>query len=352
MFLFVLSYISGYFALIEKYKASLIAMFPAFVLYFLVAGLQYDVGTDYFSYINIFEDSSRYQFYINRGEYLFAYLNSFLNWMELPSQSIFLSISFIQAVLVFIYFKSIKKKGFILTLLFIAFICVTNIYNNQLNALRQYVVIAALPLLTILLYEKRFFRFFILLGLVSLFHNTAWFFLFLLPVFFLYEKIKTSLIFIFSAMLFFYLGLGYFLQELISFILPEYSFYLKSEYAVGHNISLFITKLYYIPLILVFYSKYKKESDASGGYMHFMIVLFTIFYWFFILSIFIGIAERFYYYVIFFYVFPAYYLLNKYRKDGRLFEFALTFVYIVLPYVLKVTLLARGEFLYDSIIFN
>src|SRR5690606_24268939 len=140
MFLFVLSYISGYFALIEKYKASLIAMLPAFVLYFLVAGLQYDVGTDYFSYINIFEDSSRHQFYINRGEYLFAYLNIFLNWLELPAQSVFLAISFIQAVLVFIYFKSIKKKGFILALFFIAFICVTNIYNNQLNALRQYVV--------------------------------------------------------------------------------------------------------------------------------------------------------------------------------------------------------------------
>lgn len=252
MFLFALSYVSAYFALIEKYKASLIAMFPAFVIYFLVAGLQYDVGTDYFSYINIFEDSSRHQFYINRGEYLFAYFNIFLNWLELPAQSVFFAISFIQAVLVFIYFKSIKKKGFILTLFFIAFICVTNIYNNQLNGLRQYVVVAALPLLTILLYEKRFVRFFILLGLASFFHNTAWFLLVLLPIYFLYKKFNKSLLFLFLLSVVGFLLLGKIIDELVIVFLPSYAHYLQSHYAEQHTLGLFITKLYYLPLIFYF----------------------------------------------------------------------------------------------------
>lgn len=352
MFLFVISYISGYFALIEKYKASLVAMFPAFVLYFLVAGLQYDVGTDYFSYINIFEDSSSHQFYINRGEYLFAHLNIFLNWLELPAQSVFLAISFIQAVLVFIYFKSIKKKGFILTLFFIAFICVTNIYNNQLNGLRQYVVIAALPLLTILLYEKRFVRFFILLGLASFFHNTAWFLLVLLPIYFLYKKFNKSLLFLFLLSVVGFLLLGKIIDELVIVFLPSYAHYLQSHYAEQHTLGLFITKLYYLPLIFYFYLIYKKSSSEFGSYFHFMIFTFTSTFWFFLLALNLGIATRFYYYVVFFMVFPMYYLLHYNYVKGRVVSFVIVLGYIVLPYIAKVTFLAKNEFLYNSILWN
>lgn len=352
MFLFVLSYISGYFALIEKYKASLIAMFPAFVLYFLVAGLQYDVGTDYFSYINIFEDASRHQFYINRGEYLFAYLNIFLNWLKLPAQSIFLSISFIQSVFVFVYFKKIKKKGFFLTLFFVAFICVTNIYNNQLNGLRQYVVIAALPLLTILVYEKKFTLLFILFGMVSLFHNTAWFLLFLLPIYFLYKKFNRSLFYLFLLTVVFYLLLGKVLNEIVASFMPSYAHYLRGDYAEKHTIGLFITKIYYLPLVFYFYLIYDKSSSELGDYFHFMVFAFTLTFWFFLLALSLGIATRFYYYVVFFMLFPMYYLLHYNYVKGRLVSFVVVLSYIALPYIAKVTFLAKNEFLYNSIIWS
>lgn len=352
MFLFVLFYTTGYFALIEKYKASLLAMLPAFLVYFLVAGLQFNVGTDYFSYIDIYENEARHWFYFNRGEYLFFALNQGLNWLKLPSQSIFLAVSFVQAFLVFIYFKSIKKKGFILTLFFIAFICVTNIYNNQLNALRQYVVIAALPLLTILLYEKRFVRFFILLGLASFFHNTAWFLLVLLPIYFLYKKLDKSLLFLFLLSIVGYLLLGKFINELVVIFLPSYEHYLQGQYAEQHTLGLFITKLYYLPLIFYFYLIYKKSSSEFGSYFHFMIFAFTLTFWFFLLALNLGIATRFYYYVLFFMVFPMYYLLHYNYLKGRVVSFVLVLGYIVLPYIAKVTFLAKNEFLYNSILWN
>lgn len=352
MFLVVLFFISFYFALIEKYKTSLIAMFPAFLLYFLVAGLQYGVGTDYFSYSDIFEDISRHQFYINRSEFLFAYLNTFLNWLELPTQSIFLAISFIQSVLIFIYFKSIKKKGFIITLFFIAFICVTNIYNNQLNGLRQYVVIAALPLLSIFLYEKRFILAIILLGLVSFFHNTAWFLLILLPIYFLYKKFNRSLAYLFLLSSVCYLLLGTVVNELVISFLPNYAHYLQSDYAESHSLRLFVTKLYYLPLIFYFYLIYKKSSSEFGEYFHFMIFAFTLTFWFFLLALSLGITTRFYYYVVFFMVFPMYYLLHYNYVKGKIVSFVIVLGYIVLPYIAKVTFLAKNEFLYKSILWS
>lgn len=352
MFLIVLFFVSGYFALIEKYKASLITMFPAFLVYFLVAGLQYDVGTDYFSYASIYESSYRQQYYINKNEFLFVYLNIFLNWLKLPTQSIFLAISFIQATLIFIYFKSIKKKGFILTLFFVAFFCVTGIYNNQLNGLRQYVVISALPLLTILIYEKKFIWFIALLTVVSFFHNTAWFLLILLPIYFFHKKFNKSLVLIFLLSALGYLLLGNFINELVTIFIPNYAYYLQGSYAEKLTLIIFLTKLYYLPLIFYFYLIYRKQCSEFGEYFHFMVFAFTVTFWFFLLALSLGIATRFYYYVVFFMAFPMYYLLHYSYVKNKVFLFALILGYIVLPYIAKVTLLAEAEYSYQSILWN
>ena len=88
----------------------------------MVAGLQYNVGTDYFSYIDIFQSEEKHWYYFNKGEYLFFGLNQFLNWLNLPEQSIFLVISFIQSFLIFLYFKKIKKRTIKLLLMYFLFI--------------------------------------------------------------------------------------------------------------------------------------------------------------------------------------------------------------------------------------
>lgn len=350
MFLFVFFYTFSYFALIEKYKASLLVMLPAFLVYFLVAGLQYDVGTDYFSYVNIYENKARHWFYFNRGEYLFFALNQGLNWLRMPSQSIFIVISFIQASLVFLYFKKIKVKGYILWLFFIVFFCVTNIYNNQLNGLRQYVVIAGLPLFTILVYEKKLIKSLFLLALLSFFHNTAWLLLMLYPLFYLSDKFDKSLVllFLFSGLA--YIFTGKFVYEITSFVLPSYLHYLSGVYAEQHTIILFLTKIYYLPVVFYFFSIYKKVDNDFGRYFHVMVFVFSITYWFFLLALSLGIATRIYYYFIFFYIFPVYYVLHFDFFRKRYFGFLIVLCYVVLPYLAKVTFLAEAEFLYKSIL--
>lgn len=350
MFLFVLSYVAGYFYFIDRYKASFIAMLPAFLIYFLVAGLQYNVGSDYYSYVDIFTNEEKLQLYFERGEVLFYWVVSLLQWLELPPQSIFLAISFVQSLLIFIYLKSIKKLGFFLPLFFIVFFCVSNIYNNQLNGLRQYVVVTALPILTILLHNRRYFYFYIGVFVVSLFHNTAWFLLILVPLYIFHKKADRSLFFLFCGSVFGYLFLGSVIYDLVEMLLPSYAHYLHSEYSKGESLVLFATKLVYLPLIFYFYAVYRKDNSDFGRYFHFVIFVFTLTYWFFILALYLGLAVRFYYYFAFFLVFPFYYILHQSYKSRQWLMFAFVLFYAVFPYVAKVTVFAKAEFFYQSIV--
>ena len=348
----MLIYVSVYLAIIEKYKSSLLVMLPAFLVYFMVAAFQYDVGTDYFSYVDIFEDENRHWFYFNKGEYLFFGLNQFLNWFSLPPQSIFISISFIQATLFFFYLKLVKNKGFTVWLFFVVFFLVTNIYNNQLNGLRQYVVISGLPLFTILLYERKLLKSLALLILFSFFHNTAWLLAVLYPAILIQKKLNISLVFLFFVSGVGYLFLSGFMYDLTAFIFPDYLHYFEGRYSEPYPVSVFLSKLYYLPLILYFFVIYRKGNADVDDYVHSMLFVFSAVYWFFLLALSVGITARIYYYFIFFYIFPVYYTLHYNYVRKRVVEFILILAYIVLPYVLKVTVFAKAEFLYESVLWN
>lgn len=352
MFLLVFIFVSSYLMLTERYKASLLVMMPVFLIYFMVAGLQYNVGTDYFSYIDIFQSEVKHWYYFNKGEYLFFGLNQFLNWLSLPAQSIFLVISFIQSFLIFLYFKKIKQLGLILWVFFIVFFTVTNIYNNQLNGLRQYVVITGIPLFTIFLHERKLLHSLGLLVVLSFFHNTAWLLIIFYPIFYVQNKFNINLLclFIISAVGYFFAG-G-FIYDLTSLILPNYVHYLQSDLSEPRTISVFFTKLYYLPLVFYFYIIYRKDNANFGDYIHFMLFIFSITYWFFLLALSVGIATRLYYYFIFFYIFPIYYILHYNYVRNRSIEFLFILVYIVFPYFFKVTALAKAEFLYESFLWN
>jgi hypothetical protein len=51
-------------------------------------------------------------------------------------------------------------------------------------------------------------------------------------------------------------------------------------------------------------------------------------------------------------VFPIYYLLHKSYKKGKIMEFVMVLGYVILPYLAKVTFLAKAEFLYNSVLWR
>ena len=350
MFLFVLFYVTIYLFLIEKYKPSFLSFLPAFIIYFLVSGLQFNVGTDYFNYISLYFSDTNIHF--SKKEYFFHYLLKSLKYLSLPAQSLFISISFIQSILIFYYFKSIKHRGYVLWIFFFTFICVTNIYNNQLNGLRQYVVVCFVPIMTLILYEKKYLWYLICVLLATFFHSSAIFLVILIPIRFFYNILHRNIFITFILMPFFYMFMNGFLESIVPSLFPQYIHYLDSAFSEGVDFSSYITKLYYLPGILYFYYLYKNTEESSNQtYFGFMIVIFSIFYWLFITSNEIGIASRIFVYFLFFYTFPIYYLLKKTFLQNKPFTFYILIVYVFLPYFLKVTFFARGEFLYKNILF-
>lgn len=349
MFLFVLIFLTFYLYFISKYRASLLLMLPAIFLYSIVAGIQYNVGTDYLSYIDIYGDEYRLLFHFNNNEYLFYYIVRFLNILSLPAQSLFICISFIQGFLLFYFLKKMHIKGVNIWLLFFVIFCVTNIYNNQLNLIRQFVSICMMPILIFLIVDKKYFHYLVGVLLASMFHFSSWI-LILFPIL-NFIKIKENflpIIFFLSGGLYYFLGGSF--EKIVSYLFLNYSHYFDSEFAEGMSLSGFLTKLYYLPIILYFFAIYKKNDGWLGDYFHICIVIFTLTYWSFIAAMQIGIFERFFTYFIFFYSFPIYYVINYFYRRNMPIIFFLLILYILIPYALKTTVFATAEFEYTSIL--
>ena len=349
MFLFVLFFCTTYLYFLSKYRFSFVLMFPAIFVYSIVSGLQYDVGTDYISYLDIYEDQYRLDFHYVNHEYIFYFIVKILNSLGLPGQSLFLTISFIQGFLFFYFLYRMKKIGINIWLLFFIIFCVTNVYNNQLNLIRQFVSICIMPLILLFVVEGKYFKYFLGVLSASMFHFSSW----ILFSFIILSKfrLKDSLliyIFIFSG--FFYSLFGAFFQDVVIYLFSNYSHYFNSEYAEGISLSGFLTKLYYLPVILFFFYIYERKDSFLGEYFHLCIIIFTLTYWSFITAMQFGIFERFFTYFLFFYAFPIYYVLNYFYSRKMSLSFFLLFIYILFPYALKTTVFATAEFKYNSIL--
>lgn len=360
MFIVLPVYLILYFYLIEKLNVKnswYIYIIPIFG-YALVAGMQYGVGTDYFSYVDIFNSDSKVEQYNNAGEFLFYYTVKLLKFFQLPSQSLFLFISLIQAILFFGFIKLIKREGFSSIFFIFLFFVLTNIYQNQLNGIRQFVAVLLLPLFLFSLDRRRVVTALLLLVAGSLFHTS--FIIFSIFLVFLYVRkfsVYSCLIcFFISPILYFYLTGA--LKELLDFLSVGYAYYLDTEVASGKKGFWYITKLYYFPMFIVFYYIWWKERNIkritlmNSTFFNTSIFIFSCTYWIFLSVNEIAILSRISYYFTFFYIFPAYFIMAHLYNRRNAFGFLILVGYLVVPYILKVTLLAKAEFYYRSFVFN
>ncbi|HGS4462853.1 TPA: EpsG family protein [Vibrio metschnikovii] len=357
IYVFVLIYCSLYFYAIQKNKVNFFILIPPFLIYFLIPALQYDIGSDYFSYIYIYENQWVLDRYFNSGEYFFYYANKFLGYMNAPSQSIFIVFSFFQSLFIFIYFLVLKKRGATLWFLFLLFFTVTGVYHNQLNGIRQYAALTLLPLLTIYLFERKFISYFLGCAIATMFHSSSMVF-FLLPLFLLVDRVVSErYIFVFFLLSFpVYLLIGKYTHILLETFNLRYVSYIDSEYFVRGNYINVITKIYYIPALVLFYIVYPDNRINHIGFLNdkyfkFVVLIFSFTYWSFLMSLDIAILSRLASYFWFFIIFPLYYLAC-YIKKSNYFLFLIYIMYIILPYLAKVTFLAKNEYLYRSYIFN
>lgn len=362
IYIFLFSILTTYLYMIESFlfsKKVLVWFFlliPFCFLLFLIPALQDGIGTDYKNYYNAYYTEYINIFY-NKGEYFIYFIYKFIRYFDVGPQSFFAIISLFNLIFIAFSFSFLKKFGYRILVVFFVWFLVTNYYHNQMNIIRQFVTVFSFPLLIFLLLEKRFF-FFFLAFVVSFFsHSIFIVVLFFLALFFVAGLIlkKKYLFLVFLCSFFFYcFVLPNLASFFIDFFVPNYSKYYSG---VGLGFKYLLTKVFYIPVFLVFFYFYYSDRyfyslfTRKHKYFELFISFFVITSLSFFLILFIDRFNRIYVYFVFFSIFPIYYVFSYfvfYKKYVCMF--ALGF-YLFLPYLLKVFVFPTREFSFSIILF-
>jgi len=221
-----------------------------------------------------------------------------------------------------------------------------------MNGLRQYMALMFFPFVFLAAIEKRYITYVILVVISCMFHQSAIVGLLILPCTFvskLSRKSQMCLFFVIPILFSFSSGvISYFIDNY--FLL--YRNYLDNAYGEGLPISSIYTKIYYIPVFIYFWYLYIKGEDEVGleGISQ-AIGLWICTYWLFVLYLDFGFIFRISSYFFFFNIFPLYVVwksLVRRKKVGALLVF---FMYLLAPYLAKVTFLSRDVFEYKHILF-
>lgn len=213
-----------------------------------------------------------------------------------------------------------------------------------MNGLRQYVSVIVLPLVFLLAFERKFLLA-LLLGCFSfLTHNSALLSFFIIFLIVLKDQSYKKLLLLFCIVPFvYYFSVDFFVYVIESF-LPQYKHYLFSSYGEALDVSATFSKLYYLPVFILFWfkiisneknvSKNLRESDEYG-LLKYAIIIWVFTYWIFVLYVQFAFFFRIASYFFFFYIFPLYYLIESYYKEKRLFFVFLILIYLFFPYFFK-----------------
>lgn len=344
-------YINNKYLLVDSKLRFLLYIPPAYIYWFVLA-FQYNLGADYFSYIDIAENGIRG--YIQRNnEVGFIFIVRLINLLSLPPQSLFAIIGFIHTVLAFVLFDKLLKYKFKIWLIFFIFFVVSTIYHNQLNGLRQFVAILSTPIFLLLVFEKKYFKALIVALLALSFHNSFLLVLLLLPVFLFFKNSSKQTFFvIFLIMpLIYLLAFDLVLDSVVKYIFPNYAHYLQSENQL--SFTKIIPKVYFIPLFVYFWYIYlndKRSLWSESSIFNFLILVFAITYCAYLTDVTFNFYGRFFQYFIIFYIFPIYYLFYHMKKKKNIFASLMLFMYIFAPYLLKTVLFPVGEYRFETII--
>ncbi|WP_165872316.1 EpsG family protein [Shewanella frigidimarina] len=354
-----------YFFLDEKYLNSkkflsvFFIWFPILFFYFIFPATQYNVGTDYFTYRNYYAQPDLIELYRIKGELVFYYIYRFIVENQLGEQSIFYFCTFFNTCLLFFTMFKLRKANFNIAIIFFLFLTITGIYHNQMNGLRAYMGVMCIPLAFVYLAENKLIKTAVLIILAISSHFSSVVSLLLLPMKILIPLSNRKLAFLFFLLPFIYVSLMQLVPSFVNLFFFRYSHYLNSDYATGISLINLFSKLYYLPLFVFFWFVYLKrkpisiycESSVFRKYFDFSIVVWVVTYWFIILSLEYGFFFRLQSAFIFFYIFPIYYLY-QYLIDSKSWRrVSFLSVYILAPYVLKVTYMASGEYNYSNYLF-
>jgi len=319
--------------------------------YTLFIGLQYDVGTDYFSYLKIFSREDYTKMYVKQ-EPFFGYIALFLASNHFNPQTGFLIIAAIQFFFFYLFYTKIRPEvGWLFIFLFFT---VCTIFYNMTNGIRQYTAAFIVWFAVHYAHQKHLFKYVLLVLIAAQFHRSAYL---MLPFYFIF-RIKFSQ-FALVLMLMVSIGLSFVnfdavLAYLIGKIFPVYLHAFNTWGAESRSLLNYITKYIYLPFYLFAFLTY----NGLKGKDRFFFNAGMIAYSFKLVSVKMQALSRFSYYFELLLLFPLYYLLLFLLKNKRMPKYerivycAITIAVFIAILCAKIILFPVGEYDYHSVISN
>lgn len=319
----------------------------------LLIGGQYDVGTDYFAYLDYFSNGDL-TYFEKKGDILFVNFIEFCNNIGIKGQNLFFLISFIWIIILIYITQKLVGSKFIYIYLFV-FIVYSGAFHNQMNGIRQYCAIYIFTIAECLLLKKRYKTSCLLFIAMCFIHNSS---IVTIPFAIitstnLLKKINkriylTSLVIL--AFFFSLIPLDFLIKPIISNF-GQYAYYYTSGLVSSLSLTMKITKYIYIPLVI--YSIYLYPKMYLNEYMKKIYIIGICAYTLKLAFISMSFISRIALYFDILACIPIVFLLIHLRKSKHTHKkYLLLILYLLLPYILKVTILAKGEYEYHSIFLN
>jgi|GEM_PF-4650047 len=337
-----------------KYFTFIVLFFPIIIISVFLLGFQDSVGTDYENYKKMFEIKLERDIYINhykyKGEILFSlFLDKIVSYFNI-GQIGFILWSFLQSFFLgnFIYETKEKYKSIIIFLL----IVMMNFYQIQINVLRSGLATIIFSIIVLKIEKKKYISAFIYILIAINVHRSSLYvlcmYLFLKIFSLLIKKTTKRLIIIFILSFF----LSFFLKDYLKYVLEIFQDYGR-DYNIDSNywrITSFSQEIvkYYYGLLILYSLKIRNNISEKDKVLYDIGFLFNCIRYFLLR---IYLLSRICDYFLLIAIFPVYFLIKENIKQKKYFELLLISFYILLPYILKITILAKGEYLYKSILF-
>lgn len=347
----------GYLSLLRKCKdlslrQTLLFGLPMLLMWCLLIGGQYGVGTDYFTYMEMFVPGSNLGYVEdNRGEYAFSWFVETCQSIGIYGQGIFFAIAVVWAVMFLYVAYSLVNSKYIYLFLFV-FIVFTGGFNNQMNGLRQYFAMYVLWLAVVLLWKRRYVGSIALFVVTPFFHQSSLAIMAILPILYYWVSGWRK-----RKRLYAILAIGMVCSvlisdEVIAFFLPyfeQYAGYFGTEKLGDQDPLRILTKYVCIPLFMYAIYLFPKMDLTEAQKRLFVFGLSGYALKLSVVSI--SLVSRLGLYLELFSCIPIIFLLIHLRRERRVLAYLLIMIYLLLPYSIKVLIATGGEYSYEFFLF-
>lgn len=321
---------------------------PLILFWTFFCGSQFEVGTDYSAYINIFNGNNLDYFYKN-GEILFFALVKLNNIIGVKGQFLFY---IIYSICFYFLFRTISYVNLKYTAVFILlYIALSTVFNNQFNTIRQCLSIYIGTYGAMFAIGGKRLRAIFLFGIASLFHiSSIIFVIFLLPKKVLHKLNESRQILLMVIGIIGSLFLSPTMaNSFIPFLPKTYGWYIEGDNLGSHSIITSVTKYIFTPLYILAVHNYSKMNLNKTNEIIFKwgIIGFTIR----LLTLNLPLINRLSMAFILVSMFPIYFYLVYLIKERKQKTFEFITLLIFFFYAVKVILFPVGEYNYKSIFF-